>query len=85
MIEKYLQEDGWTIECESPFDIRHEYTESSAHGNYAVHAIYHGLLDADKLERITNLVNAHNSAAIGGYDFIEGVKAIINEEYITGL
>lgn len=31
-LEKYMEEEGWIVECESPLEIFHEETESRANG-----------------------------------------------------
>jgi hypothetical protein len=36
---KILEADGWTVECESPFEIRHEETESFASGTAAYYVL----------------------------------------------
>ena len=46
---KILESDGWVVECESPFEIRHEETNSFASG-YAAEII----LQALKLKKFLN-------------------------------
>ena len=74
MIDKELLEtNGWVIECESPFEIRHE--DGSFATLNAAYIVVEELRSAIMLERIVLIKNAFKANLIFTDDFI---KHIIN-------
>ena len=58
--EDLLKENGWTIECESPFEIRHE--DGSFASMSAAHSVVEGLrLGAVSGSLRDNLINHYNA------------------------
>lgn len=49
---KLLEDAGWLIECESPFNISHEESQSEVSGNYAVFCIRNEIILSNKLDEL---------------------------------
>jgi hypothetical protein len=76
---KLLEENGWTVECQSPLEISHE---SGAFATlYAVDYIIHGLsIEKDNLFGKLNLIkNAYEAKLIDGDKFISEVIKVIEK------
>ena len=72
-----LEKEGWIVECESPFEIRHEESNSFATG-WAADAVLDSYVDGDKLGDIRTLLNAYNSCMLNSAEFIHKLTERMN-------
>lgn len=82
-INKTLEKYGWNIECQSPFEIRHQYTNSFVSGNHAVHMIYYNIIEDEFIERLLLTNEAHDNKLINDDDFRIKIKECIDMRFKT--
>ena len=70
--EKLLEENGWVVECESPFEIRHTETGSFA-SLWAASAVVDDMKQSTKLERLWLIMESFEGGLIDNDKFIEEV------------
>ena len=76
---KVLEENGWIVECESPFEVRSEDGYSFA-TNQAVHEILYSIKCEEKMGRLSLLRDAYNGELIDKDKFIVEVIKLLNNE-----
>jgi hypothetical protein len=76
-----LEDDGWIVECESPFEIRH--TDGSFATNQAAYSVLNSLKDrCDVILGVVNLIiDAYTHGLISKNKFVtEIIKAVKVDE-----
>lgn len=69
--EKILTENGWTVECESPFEIRHE--NGSFATMSAAYSVASELLLSETLERINLIKDSYKAELIDKDTFVSKI------------
>ena len=70
--KEILEKEGWVIACESPFNIEHEESESSA-SNWAAQAVIDDIKQTEILSRIRLIVNSYRGELIDKDKFVEEI------------
>ena len=68
--EKLLEENGWEVECYSPYEIRHKETGSFA-SLWAADAVVSDMKQSTKLERLWLVMESFEGGLIDKDKFIE--------------
>ncbi len=76
--EEILKENGWEIECFSPYEIRKE--DGSFASGDAVYSVIHELRFLETREKIMFYKRAYESAFIDGDTFLNRVLEVLEAE-----
>jgi len=71
---KLLEENGWEIHCESPFEIYHSETESHVNGHYAVSIIIDDLKREEDYEAMETRIASYLRSKFDQKNFNKIVK-----------
>jgi hypothetical protein len=74
-----LEANGWEIECESPFEIRHTETNSFVSGNHGVFDIYLGILNNQLIGELVRLRNEYKSGKISSIAYHEDIDKLLKD------
>ncbi len=75
--EELLEQNGWEIECYSPFEIRHIETGSFA-TNWAATAVVDDLKQSEKLYKIRLISESYENDLIDKDKFVEEVTKVMS-------